>query len=225
MTAIGVLLPSPGYSQRVASLAEHTGADAEALITASIADAVSAVAGSGGEWYVIPTTEPTADSFEVATVIDTIVEASPDGSDPVLQLDPITTTDGISPLIELLREHSEEATMALVNPITPFLERRHIDAAAMRLRRHDVVIGPGVSQQWYYLGVKDTVSLHASKDDFANLPVINEGLDQTTSIDLLPYLPDLSTAHGCQMLPEQLALIERTQRHGAQYSRAVMQSE
>lgn len=93
----------------------------------------------------------------------------------------------------LLEEEEGVQSAAVVPGTAPTLTRKEVDSAAMKLRRAEVVLGPGERGGVYYAGFTDTVDF---ADAFATPAVetlATRAADAGHDVDFLPGAPRVET--------------------------------
>jgi glycosyltransferase A (GT-A) superfamily protein (DUF2064 family) len=110
-----------------------------------------------------------------------------------------------------LLEQEEVGSVAIVKPGGAFLSRQQIDTAAMKLRRHSVVLGPSTRGRVYYAGFKATIDYADTYASPAIETLTDRALDAGHETDFLPMLPVIETGND---LTNALALIRARQRAG-----------
>lgn len=85
-----------------------------------------------------------------------------------------------------LLERGGESSVAVAEPVAPFLDRASLDSAAMKLRRRDVVLGPAADGRVHYAAFSEPV-------DFAGAYAVPEvetlaerGAEAGLDVDFLP---------------------------------------
>lgn len=203
MTVVAVLAdpPRPGlvlpHLAETSPLAEPEVAD---LYAAMCKDTFRAVARSGGDLLVnfrpddlLPdefVTDVAAEAEVRTLAVDALDDVGSARFEP--QVGSTASARAGNTVAHLLRE--EQATSAAVVPVTtPMLTRPGVDQAAMKLRRSQVVLGPGQHGEVYYAGFTDTV-------DFAECftpPALESFTDLAAAegreTDFLPMQPTVST--------------------------------
>lgn len=177
---------------------------------ALLMDLLAAAAGSGGDVQVAAPTDPAHITLE-----DLVADAL----GPETEV-PITRHDNPAPTIdEIVGE--QEGGSAVIFPRSPLLRRTHLDAAAMRLRRHDVVLGPSAHHGLLYAA-------------FASEAVVPDGhlrglVDATDtfvaadrSVDFIDPWPALTSTAGVEGACALLTAYERSGRDVAQFTRAAL---
>lgn len=207
MTAIAV--PLTGLP---AATVPHLPAELrEDLAYALSADAAMAVHRSGGELY-----------FAVGEGDDrTTAEAlRADALPSDAEVGVIEEVDGQRETLVALRDRSDAASVAILDPITPFIARRHLDSAAMRLRREDVTIGPTPTGGWYFLGTRlETDELPDAIDgDVAH--VVDTSVDADRTVGYLPILPAVGGETDLEQVGALLAAMRRSGRAVGPYTTA-----
>ncbi|HKJ58686.1 MAG TPA: hypothetical protein VKA37_05620, partial [Halobacteriales archaeon] len=142
---------------------------AAALYAASIKDTMAAAARSGGELLV---NYPAAEQLPAEHRTDTSPEAelrslSADAVDDVgdvrfeVQVGSTFAARAGNAATHLLAEESEDS-VAVLSGTAPSLGRTALDGAAMKLRRHEVVVGPGTGGRAAYLGLSDPIDFEGA---------------------------------------------------------------
>lgn len=99
-----------------------------------------------------------------------------------------------------LLENEGEQTVAVVEPTAPFLRRKHVGNAAMKLRSSDVVLGPSPDGRIYFAGFHQPVDFADAFATPAIETLTDRALDAGLDVDFLPMTPlverpaDLATA-------------------------------
>ncbi|WP_255149293.1 TIGR04282 family arsenosugar biosynthesis glycosyltransferase [Halorarius halobius] len=197
MTTVAVLVdpPRPGHVlprlPETSPLSEREAAD---LYAAMARDLVGAVAGSGGDLLVNyrPEDAVPGDGDAEAEVRELAVEAGVD--EPRLEVQVGETFAGrVGNTVTHLLESEGVASAAAVAPTTPFLTRQHIDEAAMKLRRSEVVLGPATGGRVYYAGFTDGIDFADAYTDPAVGTLTDRARDVGHEVDFLPFLPVVET--------------------------------
>jgi hypothetical protein len=161
MTVVVALLdPPPEALPALPATAPLDGEAAAALYRAMAADQLTAAASSGGEVllnYPDPGRMPDSDPETWARDL----AAGAEGVDPeALRFEVQAGSDfsarAGNALTHLLREE-EAASAAVVDGRAPFLARTDVDTAAMRLRRNEVVLAPGLRGAVAFAGFAETL--------------------------------------------------------------------
>ncbi len=193
MTATAVVVPSPErWVDAVTATGDLTAGAARSIFWAVVADSISAAHNGGGP-MVVYDADATLDTNET-------VPAWLETDYPVLSGTAISTGDVPS---ELARRY-DDASVALVAGMCPLLGRRHVDAGAMRLRRHEVVIGVDQTADWYYLGVSADLAGSVDPSDRPR-DLAAWGDEAGASVDFMPMLPVVRDAASLSVVEELLA--------------------
>ncbi|WP_136717849.1 DUF2064 domain-containing protein [Halorientalis salina] len=223
MTTVAVLAAPPRPGLVLSDLAEETPLSPEEtadLYAALLRDSCRAVEDSGGELLVnfraeddIPE-EYAGDQpseAEVRAAVRPVLE-SPDDARFEVQVGS-TFAGRVGNTVTHLLEEEDVKTAAAIEPTAPFLARQVIDNAAMKLRRHEVVLGPATDGRVYYAGFGDTVDF----DDAYGPPTLrtltDRGVEADLEVGFLPMQPVLETAAD---LVTVLSHVQARQRAGRQ---------
>ncbi|MFC6732958.1 MULTISPECIES: hypothetical protein [unclassified Haladaptatus] len=115
-----------------------------------------------------------------------------------------------------LLDREEVKTAAAVEPTAMFLTRKEIDNAAMKLRRHPVILGPSTDGRVYYAGFDDPINFEGAYTSPAVETLTDRGLDAGFEVDFLPNLPVVETVSD---LVTAITLINARQAAGRIYPR------
>lgn len=202
MTTASVLVSPTAESDVVDRLAagplDRDGA--ERLYEAMIADVCLAIEGSGADLVVAVEADADEEADEATASVRSRLDgvlADPDAVD-VESRELRSAPEQFAS--EVLRLHEDGVTTAaVVEPTAPFLARRNVDSAAMKLRSSEVVLGPAPDGRVYFAAFSEPMDLRDALD-----PTPLEGLAHLASddrgVDFLPMLPlleadgDLPTA-------------------------------
>jgi len=201
MTVVALLATPPRDGLVATAIAESSPlsvAEAAALYEAQYRDAALAVDRSGGELLVnYPVDGDLPEAFRT--------DVSPEAELRALVADTLGGTDGVrferqvgssfaaragNTVTHLLREEGADS-VAVVTPTAPLLSRTTVDAAAMKLRTTDVVLGPGTNGRTYYAGFTEPIDFDGA---FAppSLPTLAErGRDAGRSVEFIETAPVL----------------------------------
>ena len=201
MTVVALLATPPRDGLVATAVAESSPlsvAEAAALYEAQYRDAALAVDRSGGELLVnYPVDGDLPEAFRT--------DVSPEAELRALVADTLGGTDGVrferqvgssfaaragNTVTHLLREEGADS-VAVVTPTAPLLSRTTVDAAAMKLRTTDVVLGPGTNGRTYYAGFTEPIDFDGA---FAppSLPTLAErGRDAGRSVEFIETAPVL----------------------------------
>jgi len=121
-----------------------TSEQSQALYRAMLQDTFQAVAESGGDLLVnYPDPERVEDGTDPETQARAIAEETTVADDARFELQVGSDYAArVGNTLTHLLEEEGESSVAVVDGLAPLLTRKDIDSAAMRLRRHDTVLGP-----------------------------------------------------------------------------------
>lgn len=230
MTSLAVELPPLETPRVISSLSAETSlseTEARELLLSVTKDVVRAVDESGGDLVVIGTSATTPATKEVGwddpergtRVL--LEQALPDGAEPpVVWRDGSGSPAGLEAILAAAGETAPAASTAVVRTISPLLQRRHIDAAAMRLRTHDVVLGPSTGCRWYLAGISKGFSFDPAGAE-AQLTALAVGAAEANGeLALLPCLPGIMTASELASVVSILEVSRLTEHAIAPHTRA-----
>lgn len=184
MTDIGIPVAVPE------ELAQATGLDGQGdLFHALLADAIFAVDECGGGLYLIVGGRDERAGTFVDELLNTVVEENVDP--PVLRIETDGGFPSVGPSLQAVRRHSSAASVGVLDPRTLLIQRRHLDTAAMRLRREDVVFGPSPSGGYYFIGSaleEDALSATLPNDIDTATAVAAEGDRTVGFLEMLPVV-------------------------------------
>ena len=181
---------------------------AATLYAASIKDAMAAAARSGGELLV---NYPPAEQLPAEHRTDTSPEAelrslaadAVEGVEEVrfeVQVGSTFAARAGNAATHLLSEEGEDS-VAVMSGTAPTLGRTALDGAAMKLRRHEVVVGPGTGGRVAYLGLSELVDFEgAYEPPSAEASAADGGAGRTTEVEDLVEL-GLAAGHEIAFLP------------------------
>lgn len=229
MTDVAVLVDPPRaglVAQGLAAATPLSEDEAVDLYAASVKDTALAVAASGGELlvnYRPEETIPEAHRREegvaeetVRTMITEALAAADHDADEVRfepQVGSSFSARAGNTVTHLLEE--EDATSAAVTRgLVPLIERTHVDNAAMKLRRSEVVLGPTPGGSVGYAGFAETVDFENAFTEPALETLTDRGVDTGHDVDYVPMLPRVDT-------PDGLATLVSTMRARARADRSV----
>lgn len=117
---------------------------------------------------------------------------------------------------------AEEGAVTLLLPRSPLIRRTHLDSAAMRLRRHDTVIGPTARGGVCHLSVSESATdqLGGRVDDLE--AVVDAAVADDASVDLLAPWPAMDSEEGLAGTLALLAAFQTIEREIAPYTRAAL---
>lgn len=171
MTVVALLADPPRRTDELAALEAAgilTADEATECYRAMVADAMAAVASSGGELLV---NYPPADEFdgeadpesELRSLAETVLG---DVEDVRFEVQVGSTEAArVGNTITHLLETENADTAAILRPEAPLIDRTTIDGAAMKLRRDEVVLGPAPDGRVYYAGFHDPIDFEGALAD------------------------------------------------------------
>jgi len=92
-----------------------------------------------------------------------------------------------------LLEQEGVKTVAPVEPTSGLLTRQQIDSAAMKLRSHDVVLGPSSNGRVYYAGFGAAIDFEEAYQTPAIETLVERATDAGLDVDFLPSTPVIET--------------------------------
>lgn len=221
MTDIAVPAVRPAQRARRIGLPES-----EAIVDlfhAACADAASAVEESGGELYLaITTQEPPTGQRDARAFADELADTVLDEDATILD---VPGEDGVPDTTQTLasvRADSDAASVAVLDPRVPLIGRQHLDTAAMRLRRNDVVIGPTPTGGCYFVGTSlaaDALPRVWDTDIDATTRALAETDNALGFIAILPRLAHADTISGITAL---VNAFNRSDQSVAPFTRACL---
>jgi hypothetical protein len=218
MTVVAVLADPPREGLVLSSLPATTplsAADAVSLYEATLVDTISAVQDSGGEAIVNYRDEDTLpaghrEGDARAEVDGLLADAGVGDVRREVQVGS-TPAARVGNTITHLLEREEARTAAVLRPTAPLIGRQQIDSAAMKLRRHDAVLGPSTAGRVYYAGFAEPIDFEEALAHPA-LETLTERVDAAgTTADFLPALPSIETPVG---LAETVATVRSRETTG-----------
>lgn len=197
MTTVAVLVDPPRPGHVLPRLVESSPLAAEEvadLYAAMATDLIAAVDASGGELLVNyrPESAVLGDGDVEAEVRTLAEDAGVD--DPRLEPQAGETFAGrVGNTVTHLLESEGVTSAAAVEPTAPFLTRQHVDEAAMKLRRSEVVLGPCTDGRVHYAGFRDTIDFADAYASPAVETLTDRARDVGHAVDFLPFLPVIET--------------------------------
>ncbi len=205
MTTVAVLADPPREGTVPRSLVERTplsSGEIADLWAASLADVAVAVERSGGELLVnyrpndlLPADARGDEPSE--TIVRAIVTAALDDAD--VRYEPqvgSTPSARVGNTITHLLESEGVDTAAVVPGTAAAMPRTEVDAAAMALRRHDVVLGPTPTGDVYYAGFAEPIDFEGTFEPPAVERVAKRSVAEGRSVGFVPMVPTLETVEG-----------------------------
>ena len=215
MTAIAVPCPPPGATAKFDHLLADSSmqeTDISRLIAAVCQDTILAAAASGGEPLIVPLElEQSLPGWaDTQQVVGEFRSAISEDAETIPLTSTIDETEHwFEDLLGIARQQSDAASVGIVVPKTPLVQRRHLDAAAMRLRRNEITLGPSTGGDWYFVGSQRDVTLSLA-DARGKTQSILDALDSEHSIASLPFLPGYETVESLSALQTLIALARET---------------
>ena len=212
---LGVDPPRPGLSLPGLADGPLDSESAAALYAASIKDAMAAAAESGGELLV---NYPTAEQLPA----EHLTGASPEAELRALAVEAVEDAGGVrfevqvgstfavragNAATHLLTEEDEDS-VAVLSGTAPTLGRTVLDGAAMKLRRHEVVVGPGTGGRVAYLGVSEPIDFEGAYEPPSGgdgrasevEDLARRGVDAGHAVAFLPVHPVIEDGSGLATL-------------------------
>lgn len=200
MTTVAVLVdpPRPGLVlPRLAATAPLSEPEVARVYAAMAADVVRAVEASGGDLLVnyrpadaLPA--PHADVDAEAAVRDVLADAEVEDARLEVQVGETFAGRAGNTATHLL-ETEDVQSVAIVEPTAPFLTRQHVDQAAMKLRRSEVVLGPATDGRVHYAGFREPIDFADAYAPPAVETLTDRARDVGHAVDFLPLLPVVET--------------------------------
>ena len=200
MTTVAVLADPPREGVVLRELVDDvlTESQAVSLYSAMVGDVCGAVHESGGELLVNyrPADQLPEDVDDPESALRSVVEDALEDTGEVRYEVQVGSTFAarVGNTVTHLLEREGVTTAAVVTPMAAFLGRRHVDSAAMKLRRSDVVLGPTTDGRVYYAGFAEPIDFTDAFEQPA-IETLADRADETgLAADLLPMLPVVETA-------------------------------
>jgi 2-phospho-L-lactate guanylyltransferase (CobY/MobA/RfbA family) len=231
MTTVAVLADPPREGTVLPALGESpllSDSDRVGLYTAMLRDVCRAVEDSGGELLVnyrpddaLPDAAQGTESAEAA-VRAAVRPALSDPDEARFEVQVGETFSGrVGNTVTHLLDREGVRTAAAVEPTAPFLSRQLVDNAAMKLRRHDVVVGPAADGRVYYAGFGQPIDFADAYAPPAIRTLVERTVDADRSADFLPMQPVVETPADLAALVSQVQARElagrRRRTHTAQW--------
>ncbi len=210
MTTIAVLADPPREGFVLPELAETSPlsvSEVTELYAAMLKDTFVAVANSGGELLVnyrpddaIPDEYAGVGSSEeeLRALAD---EALEDTDDVRFEVQVGETFSGrAGNTATHLLEQEGVTSVAIVDGTAPMLTRKEIDSAAMKLRRSEVVLGPGEGGRIYFLGATDTIDFEGVYTPPELETATQRAVDAGYDVDYLPAMTSVATGDDLRSL-------------------------
>lgn len=205
MTTVAVLADPPMEGAVLQGLVDDqvvTETQAVSLYRAMVGDVCEAVQTSGAELLVNyrPADQVPVDVEDPESALQSIVEDALADTDDVRYEVQVGSTFAarVGNTVTHLLEREEVQTAAAVTPSAAFLGRQHVDSAAMKLRRSEVVLGPTTDGRVYYAGFADPIDFTDAYDAPAIESLVDRAGEADLDTDFLPMLPTIDTADDLQ---------------------------
>ena len=222
MTTVAVLVDPPRPGLVLKSLPDSTPlstGEAAELYSAMCRDVCRAVEASGGELLVnyradedLPEefTDGESAEAEVRAMLRPALE-SPDDARFEVQVGS-SFAGRVGNTVTHLLDEEGVTTAAAVEPTAALLSRQTIDNAAMKLRRHEVVLGPAPGGRVYYAGFGEPVDFADAYAPPAIETLTERALAADCSVDFLEMQPVVETQADLVTALTQLRARERAGR-------------
>lgn len=222
MTTVAVLAEPPEEGAILQALVEEdvlTETQATSLYRAMIGDVCESVQSSGAELLVNyrPADHLPVDVADSEGEVRAVLEDALNDTGEIRYEVQVGSTFAarVGNTITHLLEREEVRTAAAVTPAAVFLGRQHVDSAAMKLRRSDVVLGPATNGRVYYAGFTTPIDFEDAYETPAVQTLVERAEEADLGADFLPMLPTLETADDLQTV---LPLFRARARAGLQVS-------
>lgn len=226
MTEVAVLVDPPRdglVAERLASTPLSTSSALD-LYEASVKDTVCAVHASGGDLLVnyrpeetIPEEhrreEGTAEET-IRAMVDEALDAMDHDADAV-RFEPqvgSTYSGRAGNTVTHLLEEEGVTSAAVSRGLVPLIERTHVDNAAMKLRRAEVVLAPTPGGSVGYAGFAEPIDFEDAFAEPAVETLTDRGVDDGYDVDYLPMLPRVDTPDGLATLVSTIRARSRAER-------------
>lgn len=198
MTVVAVTVDPPREGLVLPGLAESSPLserEAVSLYEAMAADTFRAVVASGGDLIVnyrpddqIPDEYVPADADAETEVRDLVADVLTDEQreDVRLEVQVGSTKDArVGNTVTHLLENEGVNSAAVLEPDAPLVARKHVDSAAMKLRRNPVVVGPSRGGRLYFAGFKQPIDFAGAWNAPAVESVTERALDAGYEVDFM----------------------------------------
>ncbi|AQL43905.1 hypothetical protein BV210_14865 [Halorientalis sp. IM1011] len=201
MTTVAVLADPPREGLVLPKLVAETPlseAEATELYVAMLRDVCRAVEASGGDLLVnyrddadLPEHDGESSEAQLRAAVAPALD-SPDDARYEVQVGASFSARAGNTVSHLL-EQEQVTSAAVVEPTAPFLTRTIVDNAAMKLRRHAVVLGPASDGRVYYAGFAEGVDFEDAYEPPVLETLTDRGVAADLSVDFLPTTPVVET--------------------------------
>ncbi|WP_299269384.1 DUF2064 domain-containing protein [Halorientalis sp.] len=201
MTTVAVLADPPREGLVLPELAAETPlseAEVTDLYTAMLRDVCRAVEASGGDLLVnyrddddLPAHDGESAEAHLRAAVAPALE-SPDEARFEVQVGSSFSARAGNTVTHLLGQETVTSA-AVVEPTAPFLTRGIVDNAAMKLRRHEVVLGPAGDGRVYYAGFAEEIDFQGAYEPPVVESLTDRGIAAEHGVDFLPMTPVVET--------------------------------
>ncbi|WP_335999167.1 hypothetical protein [Halorientalis halophila] len=203
MTTVAVLADPPREGLVLPDIVDQTplsAAEATELYVAMYRDVCRAVEASGGDLLVnyrddedLPEEHAGEESAEAQLrAALTPALSDPDAARYEVQVGSSFSARAGNTVTHLL-DREDVTSAAVVEPTAPFLARGIVDSAAMKLRRHEVVLGPAGDGRVYYAGFGDSIDFADAYEPPAVETLTDRGVAADHGVDFLQMTPVVET--------------------------------
>lgn len=200
MTTVAVLADPPREGVVLRELVDDdvlTESQAVSLYRAMVGDVCAAVHDSGGDLLVNyrPADQLPKGVDDTESALRSVVEDALDETGDIRYEVQVGSTFAarVGNTVTHLLEREGVRTAAVVTPMAAFLARRHVDSAAMKLRRSEVVLGPTTDGRVYYAGFAEPVDFTDAFEPPTVETLVDRAGEAGLATDLLPMLPTVET--------------------------------
>ena len=199
MTVVAVTVDPPREGLVLPALAEESPLserEAATLYEAMAADAFRAVVESGGDLIVnyrsddqLPDEFVGSDANAEAEIRDLLGDVLTDEEREEVRVEVQVGSSKharVGNTVTHLLESEGANSAAVLEPDAPLVGRKHVDSAAMKLRRNPVVLGPSANGRLYFAGFKRPIDFEGAWDAPEVQSVTERALDAGYDVDFLP---------------------------------------
>mgnify|MGYP000371509704 FL=1 len=169
--------------------------EAVSLYEAMAADAFRAVVESGGDLLVnyrpddlLPDEHVPADAdaeAEVRSLVDDVLDDE-EAADARVEVQVGSSKHArVGNTVTHLLDAEDVASVAVLEPDVPLVARKHVDSAALKLRRNPVVVGPARGGRLYFAGFRDPIDFEGAWNAPEIENVTARGVDAGHDVDFL----------------------------------------
>ena len=189
-------------SPRLVAQSALSDGDRDRLYEAGIVDVVRAVDACGGDLLVNYRDDRVAADDEpgsgLPSVVGNVVEEAIGDTDAARYEPQVGSTRSarIGNTVTHLLEREGATSVGVLDPLAPLVERTQIDAAAMALRRHDVVLGPGSGDSIYLSGFSTPIDFTDAYEQRPLTRLARRSEDGGLKTGFVPSVPTLDASAG-----------------------------